>query len=129
MDQARVYLGVDPGKNGGAALLDAGGGIVEVWRWRESKDPLSSYNILLKYAGYKSIYSYIEHIRIFPALPPAVMLNTQALLVNVGQWHAILALLRIPTSRSPRPIGRPATASATGASARPGWTHSPIRRR
>ena len=97
MDQARVYyLGVDPGKNGGAALLDAGGGIIEVWRWREGKDPLSSYNILLKYAGYKSIYSYIEHIRLFPALPPAILLNTQALLVNVGQWHAVLDLLGIP---------------------------------
>ena len=59
VDEARVYLGVDPGKNGGAALLDEGGGIVEVWRWREGKDPLSSYNLLLKYAGYKSIYSYI----------------------------------------------------------------------
>jgi hypothetical protein len=94
---AYYYLGIDPGRNGGAALLDAGGGIVEVWRWREGRDPISSYHILGKYIGYKiPIYSYIEHIRLFPTLPPPILLNTQALLINVGQWHATLAILGIP---------------------------------
>jgi hypothetical protein len=68
-----------------------------VWRWREGRDPISSYHILGKYIGYKiPIYSYIEHIRLFPTLPPPILLNTQALLINVGQWHATLAILGIP---------------------------------
>lgn len=100
MDQA-IYLGVDPGKNGGAALLDAQGGIIETWRWREGQDPLSSYNILLNYTRYKNIYSYIEHIKLFPTLPPPIILNTQALLVNLGQWHAVLDILQIPYQSIP----------------------------
>jgi hypothetical protein len=97
LDGPVYYLGIDPGLKGGAALLDADGGIIEVWRWRESKDPIYTYNLLLSYIGYRiKIYSYIEQIRLFPALPPAILINSQTLLVNVGQWHAILDLLRIP---------------------------------
>ena len=93
----QLYLGIDPGHRGGAALLDVAGRITDAWRWRPGHDPMQSYNNLYNYinSGYK-ILSYIEHIRLYPRLPLPVLLNTQNLLLNAGQWQALLDLLRIP---------------------------------
>lgn len=73
--------------------MDAGGGILEAWRWKVGEDPARSYQALAKYQP--PPLGYIEQIRLFPGLAPAVLINTQALLVNVGQWQAVLDILGI----------------------------------
>lgn len=102
MDTLSAYLGIDPGKKGGAALLDAAGGFLDAWRWKEGgadprhsgADPRHSYDLLLRY-GVRVVFTYIEKIELFRHLPINILLNTQALLVNVGQWLAVLDLLSL----------------------------------
>ncbi|MEW6385929.1 MAG: hypothetical protein AB1491_00210 [Thermodesulfobacteriota bacterium] len=89
-----LFLGIDPGRKGGAGIVDDQGACVHSWRWKDS-DPLYTWYHLCEYRDLL-INIYIEAVRLFPALPKNVLLNTQALLLNAGRWMGMLDVLQVP---------------------------------
>ena len=87
MDRGGLFLGVDAGAKGAAAVISGAGEYVEAWRWRSGRE--SEGLAFLRRYGPEVQGAYIEQVQIFRQLPINVVLNMQALLVNMGLWQGL----------------------------------------
>ena len=101
-----IYIGIDPGKNGGiVGLYDD-----EVFQERCPKEPLYMYNALcsmvenFKYSAPNreedKVRVFIEHVHAFPKQG---VVSTFSFGQNYGQWEGIISSFKIePTIVSPQ---------------------------
>ena len=89
-----VFLGVDPGSNGGWAAIDQDSRFLRGGRWRTSR----VQDIVAQLAELKPQVAmcYLEEVRLFPTQSIGVIINVGALLINQGIWQGILITLGIP---------------------------------
>jgi hypothetical protein len=92
-----LFLGIDPGKTGGAGVVNLAGRYVQAWRWRE-EDPQQTFYNLDAYR-YRVISVYREKVNIYRGMPIDIILNTQPLMVNDGKWEVMLKLLDLVSYR------------------------------
>lgn len=97
---ASLFIGIDPGANGGAGILDARGRYLHSWRWQEG-DSGESFTYLKRAASTGPCACYIEKISLFTSLSLPVLIQTQKLLINAGRWLQLLDLAGIPYTEIP----------------------------
>jgi hypothetical protein len=91
---SKVFVGIDPGQNGGLGMLDSRGGFLACWRWNQ-KDPLYLYNKLLLFRDLIGEV-YLELIQTFPQKEKGIITRNQATLVNWGIWQGWLMAAGLP---------------------------------
>lgn len=92
-----LYLGIDPGKNGGAAVLDAQGDYVDAWRWRE-EEPLLSFNKLSIYVE-GIVRTYLERVNLFRELSVDQILRMAPMVGNSAKWEMMCVILGLPVTK------------------------------
>jgi hypothetical protein len=89
-----MFAGIDPGREGGIAVLDAHGGFLAAHRWTD-KEPARLYRFLASIAPTLTGI-YLEKVRVFPREEVGFITNNQGLLVNSGIWQGWMIALNIP---------------------------------
>lgn len=83
------YIGIDPGINGGCAILDEDGALKT---YRCPKDVKGMANVLYDYQ-FKDSYAVIEKVHSFPGQG---VVSTFTFGNNFGRWEGILSAYDIP---------------------------------
>lgn len=91
MDQEVLYLGIDPGGNGGAGLVDAQGAFVAAMRWRDDK-ALETFLWLKDYVERVAI-TYLERVNLFRELEIDQILRMAPMIGNSGKWEMMCVIL------------------------------------
>ena len=85
-----LYVGVDPGANGGIAVIDADGQLVKAQRF----DNWKVHGQLLSYLKTQDCLIALEEVHAFPGQGVNSMFSFGA---NFGGWKSLIEFIQLPT--------------------------------
>lgn len=94
------FIGVDPGANGALAIIDTNSKPVYWERYKGLSFP--EVGAFLQKIKDFVVSAVVEQVQLWPHLSPGMVQNTQALLIQAGEWHGLFKFLGL-TYRTVRP--------------------------
>ena len=91
--EPKMFIGVDPGKNGGIAIINNDGDCVSYRCPKTVNDmAMSLMSLMPNNVAFKNIIAHIEHVH---AMPGNGVVSMFSFGQNLGQWEGIFACLEI----------------------------------
>lgn len=99
---ADIYIGIDPGVNGGIAALSAGGTVLEVWKMPGSVSDLVDVLLSLRERTYTEgdrVFAYLEKVHSGAFRAQGARMGVKSAFTfgqGLGRLEGVLAGVRIP---------------------------------
>ena len=91
--RSKMFIGIDPGKNGGVAIINEDGGCVSFRCPKTPKDmAMSLMSAIPESVAFSDIIAHIEHVH---AMPGNGVVSMFSFGQNLGQWEGIFGSLEL----------------------------------